>query len=73
MKRAIATLVLAASPIHAQTPPAALTRDEATAFVANARRIVAPNGVERLEPVRIGGIDQWVSVRGVDRRNPVLL
>jgi proline iminopeptidase len=23
--------------------------------------------------VRIGGIDQWVSIRGADRRNPVLL
>jgi len=29
--------------------------------------------VERLEKVRIGGIDQWVSIRGADRRNPVLL
>jgi proline iminopeptidase len=34
---------------------------------------VTPNGVERLEKVRIGGIDQWVSIRGADRRNPVLL
>src|SRR5205814_8021615 len=32
-----------------------------------------PNGVERLEKVRIGGIDQWVSIRGDDRKNPVLL
>jgi proline iminopeptidase len=23
--------------------------------------------------VRIGGIDQWVSIRGIDRKNPVLL
>ena len=29
--------------------------------------------VERLEKVRIGGIDQWVSIRGADSRNPVLL
>jgi proline iminopeptidase len=29
--------------------------------------------VERLEKVRIGGIKQWVSVRGADRKNPVLL
>ena len=29
--------------------------------------------MERLEKVRIGGIDQWVSIRGTDRRNPVLL
>jgi pimeloyl-ACP methyl ester carboxylesterase len=41
--------------------------------IAAARRIVTPNGIERLEKVRIGGIDQWVSVRGADRRNPVLL
>jgi proline iminopeptidase len=34
---------------------------------------VTPNGVERLEALRIGGIDQWVSFRGADRRNPVLL
>jgi pimeloyl-ACP methyl ester carboxylesterase len=48
-------------------------RAEATAIIANARKILTPNGVERLEKVRIGRIDQWVSVRGTDRRNPVLL
>lgn len=37
------------------------------------RRIVTPNGVERNETVRIGGIDQFVSIRGDDRRNPILL
>jgi hypothetical protein len=37
------------------------------------RRIVTPVGIERLEKVRIGGIDQWISVRGFDRRNPILL
>jgi proline iminopeptidase len=49
------------------------SRAEATAIIANARKIVTPNGVERLEALRIGGIDQWVSVRGADRSNPVLL
>jgi heme-degrading monooxygenase HmoA len=34
---------------------------------------VTPNGIERLEAARIGEIEQWVSVRGADRRNPVLL
>lgn len=37
------------------------------------RRIVTSNGVESLQAVRIGGIDQWVSIRGNDRGNPVLL
>jgi pimeloyl-ACP methyl ester carboxylesterase len=49
------------------------SRHEATDIIANARRIVTPNGVERLEAVRIGGIEQWVSIRGADKRNPVLL
>jgi pimeloyl-ACP methyl ester carboxylesterase len=34
---------------------------------------VTPNGLDIREKVRIGGIDQWVSIRGADRRNPVLL
>lgn len=42
-------------------------------MIADARKIVTPNGIERLEKVRIGGIDQWVSVHGTDHRNPVLL
>jgi proline iminopeptidase len=49
------------------------SRAEATAIIANARKILTPDGVERLEKVRIGGIEQWVSVRGADRNNPVLL
>ena len=49
------------------------SRAEATQIVAEMRRIVGPEGVERLEKVHIGGIDQWVSIRGIDRHNPVLL
>jgi pimeloyl-ACP methyl ester carboxylesterase len=36
-------------------------------------RIPAPPGIEEGEYVRIGGIDQWIQIRGQDRRNPVLL
>lgn len=50
-----------------------LDRAAAVGIIANLQRIVTPNGVERMEKVRIGGIDQWVSIRGADRRNPVLL
>jgi len=60
-----------AAPRDSLVKPA--SRAEATAIIANARKIVTPGGVERLEAVRIGGIDQWVSVRGADRRNPLLL
>jgi proline iminopeptidase len=60
-------------PAGASEPAKPASRAEATAIIANARKILTPNGVERLEKVRIGGIDQWVSIRGTDRRNPVLL
>jgi pimeloyl-ACP methyl ester carboxylesterase len=49
------------------------TRAEAAGIIADARKIVTPHGIERLEKVRIGGIEQWVSIRGTDTRNPVLL
>lgn len=49
------------------------SRQEAVEVVRELRRIVTPDGVERNEAVRIGGIDQFVSIRGEDRRNPVLL
>ncbi|WP_136708996.1 alpha/beta hydrolase [Agromyces sp. H66] len=32
-----------------------------------------PGGVNRQEWVRLGGIEQWVTIRGADRANPVLL
>ncbi|MGQ5636368.1 MULTISPECIES: alpha/beta fold hydrolase [unclassified Streptomyces] len=42
---------------------------------ANARKlaITTPNGVDESSYVRIGGIDQWISIRGEDRANPVIL
>lgn len=59
----------------AGSPPASkpFSRQKAAGIIANARKIVTPNGIERLQAVRIGGIEQWVSVRGMDRRNPALL
>src|SRR6195256_187385 len=65
--------VCAMAPSQADEPHKPASRAEAIAIIANARKIVTPNGVERLEKVRIGGIDQWVSIRGADLRNPVLL
>ena len=53
--------------------PAPHSRADAVKIIADVRKVVADEGIERLEKVRIGGIDQWVSIRGNDRRNPVLL
>ncbi len=50
-----------------------LTRGQVIGIIDESRKIVSPNGVEVLTAVPIGGTMQWVSVRGRDRRNPVLL
>ena len=41
--------------------------------VAASLSIRAPRGVEEARFVRLGGIEQWVQIRGEDRDNPVLL
>jgi proline iminopeptidase len=41
--------------------------------VSEARAISSPNGIDSLEAVRIGGIDQWIEVRGQNVNNPILL
>lgn len=56
---------------------AAAHRSERTK--SNPRVIIAaaealpPGGIDSLRTVRIGGIQQWVSIRGADRANPILL
>ena len=41
--------------------------------VAKALEITTPNGIVEQRFVRVGGIDQWIQLRGEDRDNPVLL
>ena len=40
--------------------------------IADAQRIT-PGGIDELKAVQIGGIKQWISIRGNDPRNPILL
>ena len=35
--------------------------------------VTDPKGIEELKPVNIGGVDQWLHIRGRNRNNPVLL
>ncbi len=41
--------------------------------VAKRIPITSPNGIASLEKVRLGGVDQWIQIRGVDQSKPVLL
>ena len=57
----------------APTPEKTYTADDVRALIAANEKIVSPHGVQDLVPVQIGGITQWLSIRGRDARNPVLL
>ena len=41
--------------------------------IAERRLISSPTGVDTLQVVKLGGINQWIEIRGQDRSNPVLL
>nr|QQZ50009.1 hypothetical protein JKL49_25780 [Phenylobacterium glaciei] len=40
---------------------------------AEALAIRTPNGIDEAGFVRLGGVEQWVTIRGDDRANPVIL
>ena len=35
--------------------------------------VTTPNGIDEADYVKIGGLEQWITIRGEDRKNPVLL
>ncbi len=41
--------------------------------IARSRAIHSPDGIDTVERVSIGGIDQWIEVRGESVKNPILL
>jgi pimeloyl-ACP methyl ester carboxylesterase len=60
----VVMLVGAVVPCHAKS--------DARAAIAAAEAI-GPGGIQELRSVQIGGIAQWISIRGTDRNNPILL
>jgi len=48
-------------------------RDKILGKISDLRHISTPEGIEVLEPVQIGGTTQWISIRGLNKANPVLL
>jgi proline iminopeptidase len=53
--------------------PETLSRDDVVKTIADVRKVVTARGVEDSRAIAVNGTQQWISVRGKDRRNPVLL
>jgi hypothetical protein len=41
--------------------------------IADLGRVVAPTGIQESYKTKVGGIDQWINVRGQDKANPIIL
>lgn len=72
-KLLLACLFLTSLGAHAQTCRDTASFEPARRIVADLGRIVAPDGIQETYKARIGGIEQWVSVRGQDKANPIIL
>jgi pimeloyl-ACP methyl ester carboxylesterase len=62
-----AMVALAVSVAYATPPP------DPHAILAEVDKVVSDNGIDEAKAVEIGGIRQWITVRGRDRRNPIRL
>jgi pimeloyl-ACP methyl ester carboxylesterase len=50
-----------------------LARNQVQQYHAAVDRIMTPHGIAEAEYVTLGGVRQWITVRGMDRRQPILL
>jgi pimeloyl-ACP methyl ester carboxylesterase len=57
---------------NADSPPA-FTQDKARKIIGELQKVVSPNGIDQQMEVEIGGTKQWITIRGRDRKNPILL
>jgi proline iminopeptidase len=72
---AVAVLSLAGAMYarSADAPAPEFGRDHAAGIIGNFRKILIPGGIDERLEVKIGDTRQFISVRGRDRRNPILL
>ena len=64
---ALALVAMITPLTHAEPPPNPQT------VLAEVGKVVSANGIDQAKAVEIGGIRQWITVRGRDRHNPILL
>ncbi|QAY76741.1 alpha/beta fold hydrolase [Sphingosinicella sp. BN140058] len=62
------------APAQAQAPGTSEAHYSAVRpMIADMQKVVTPNGIEVNEAVTLNGLPQWISIRGADRRNPILI
>lgn len=68
----LAALVVFA-PAFARAADAPFSENDARKIVEQVQKVVSPNGVDARIAIPVGGTRQWITVRGRDRNNPILL
>src|ERR1700685_906684 len=66
-----AVLLLVSSAQAADKKP--FTQDDARKIVGDLQKVVTPNGIEKLMTIPVNGTQQWISIRGRNLDNPILL
>ena len=71
----LSALVLPSLPSHDSKTIGALlwAREILQQHLTATYAVKDPKGIEELKPVKIGGVDQWLHIRGRNRHNPVLV
>jgi proline iminopeptidase len=67
----VAGFGLLAGSAHAASGQVSLA--QAKAIIATRETIVSPHGIQQQLLIPIDGTKQWISIRGNDLRNPILL
>lgn len=59
--------------VDAQECPDTTHYEEAREIVQDIGQIVNPSGIQESYKAKIGGIEQWLNIRGQDKANPIIL
>lgn len=66
-------LAISSAAAYAQDCPDVAPYQKAREVIEDLGDIVSPEGVQETYKTKVGGIDQWITARGQDRANPVVL
>lgn len=69
----LSILISCCLPAMAQQQVYPMQRDSIAARIADLQAIHTPNGIDLMEEVSINGTKQWISIRGLNKDNPILL